>query len=814
LPRKTGVPAEDTPSGRPGRRKPSPTGADAPAPRRRRGTPAPEVVDALPLLPIRNEVYFPHMIFPLLVGREKSVRALDDAAEGGRCLVIVTQNNASAEDPGPEDIYKVGIVAEIMQILRVPDGTVRVMLEGLSRCRILGYEQTEPHLVARVEKINAEEVKDLQTEALMRSVCAQFEQIVNAGKAIQPEALVNVMNTEQPGRLADVITPYLRQLKFETQQEILETIDVRDRLEMLAIVLRKESELVDIQRTIRARVEKEMGDTQREYLLREQMKVIQSELGEKDDLVSEVADYRDKIARSGMPEASAERVLKEVKRFEKLPPASPEMGIVRNYLDTILALPWNSRTEDRLDLAEAEKILNADHYGLDKVKDRILEFLAVRALTGGGNKGSILCFQGPPGVGKTSLGRSIASALGRKFVHVSVGGMKDEAEIRGHRRTYIGALPGRILQGLKTCGSRNPVFVLDEIDKINSDFRGDPSSALLEALDPEQNFEFSDHFLEIPFDLSEVLFLTTANLLEPIPPALRDRMEVISFSSYTEEEKLQIAREHLVPRQLKDHGLADKAAVTITDEALTDLITNYTREAGIRGLEREIGAICRKLARKYLVSPTDTIVVDVAALQDLLGKPRFHRNEKEKTDQVGAATGLVYTEVGGDIISIEVSLIPSRDNKVQLTGRLGDVMKESAQTALSYLRGAAESYGISSEKLEHHDLHLHVPAGAIPKDGPSAGISICSALLSALRGSPIRHDTALTGEITLRGHVLAVGGIKEKLIAAHRAGIYRIIIPAENLPDLDDLPQSVRSDLDIHLVTEMTEVAELIMRQA
>ena len=815
LPRKPGLPADEPSSERPARRKPA--AADKPAtstPRRRKAAPVNKVTDTLPLLPIRNEVYFPHMIFPLLVGREKSVRALEEASDTGRCLVIATQRNAGEEDPGPDDIYSIGIVAEIMQVLRVPDGTVRVMLEGLSRCRILDYVQNDPHYVVVVEKIESEEVKNIQTEALMRSVCSQFEQVVNGGKSIPPEALVNVMNTENPGRLADVITPYLRQLRYEAQQEILETLDVSARLELLAIVLRKEAELLDIQRTIRARVEKEMGDTQREYLLREQLKVIQSELGERDDVVSEVAEFRARIETAGIPEIARERILKEVKRFEKMPPASPEMGIIRTYLDTVLALPWNVKTEDQLDLHAAEAILNADHYGLDKVKERILEFLAVRKLTEGTTKGPILCFQGPPGVGKTSLGRSIAAALGRKFVHVSVGGMKDEAEIRGHRRTYIGALPGHIIHGLKTCGTRNPVFVLDEIDKIGSDFRGDPSSALLEALDPEQNSEFSDHYLEVPFDLSDVLFLTTANLLDPIPPALRDRMEVISFSSYTEDEKLLIAREHLVPRQQKEHGFANReGALTITDGALNRLIGEYTREAGIRSLEREIGALCRKTARKIVDGSAEAVTIDADDLPDYLGKPRFHRNEKEDADQVGAATGLVYTEVGGDIISIEVSLIPSRESRVQLTGRLGEVMKESAQTALSYLKSAADTFSIPAAMLAEHEIHLHVPAGAIPKDGPSAGISICSALLSALTGSKVRHDTALTGEITLRGKVLGVGGIKEKLIAAHRAGIFRIILPEENLPDLDDLPESVRKDLDIHFVSTMAEVVGLIMRK-
>ena len=763
----------------------------------------------VPLLPIRDQVYFPHMIFPLLVGREKSVRALEEAAAGPRHIFIVAQKNLQAEDPDPEDLYPVGIVAEIMQVLRVPDGTVRVMLEGLERCRVVKYEQVEPFYRVEIERLTSEEQKDLPTEALMRSVTAQFEMVVNASKNIQPEALINVLNTEEPGRLADVITPYLRQMRVEAQQEILETLDARERLHKLAMVLKKEAEILDIQKNIRNRVEKEMGDTQREFLLREQMKIIQQELGERDERNSEIDDYREKIVEAKMPEIAEERAMKEADRLEKMPFAAPEGVVIRNYLDALVGLPWSVKTPDDIVLDDAEAALDADHYGLQKAKERILEFLAVRKLTGT-TKGPILCFVGPPGVGKTSIGRSIAKALGRKFIRVSLGGVRDEAEIRGHRRTYIGALPGRILQGIKTAGANNPVFMLDEIDKLGMDFRGDPSSALLEALDPEQNSEFSDHYLEVPFDLSDVLFVTTANLLDPIPPALKDRMEVITFAGYTEEEKLHIATQFLFPKVRKDHGLTAEHLV-ITEAAITRLIREYTREAGVRNLEREIASLCRKVARKVAGGDIGAVKIDAEQLVDYLGQRRYRYGVMEEDDQIAAATGLVYTEFGGDIVTIEVSLLKGHEGKIQLTGQLGDVMKESAQTAMSYLRSRAESLGLDPDYYRQYDVHVHVPAGGVPKDGPSAGITLATAMASALTKRPVRKDVAMTGEITLRGRILPVGGVKEKILAAHRAGIRTILLPKDNEKDLEELPETVSADMTFHFVTHIDDVLKLAL---
>ena len=764
---------------------------------------------SLPLLPIRDQVYFPHMIFPLLVGREKSVRALEEAAAQDRHILIVTQKNIHVEEPGPEDLYDVGIVVDIMQVLRIPDGTVRVMLEGLERCRIVKFQQTEPYYRVEVAPVPIEEKKDIEHEALMRNVMSQFEHIVNISKNIQPEALINVMNTEEPGRLADVITPYLRQMRVEAQQEILEMTDVGERLRALSLVLKKESEILELQRNIRTRVEKEMGDTQREFFLREQLKVIQQELGERDETSSEMENYRLKIAEAKMPTTVEERALKEVGRLEKMPFAAPEGGVIRNYLDWLTCLPWSVKTEDSIDVEEAAAVLDSDHYGLEKVKERILEFLAVRKLTGT-TKGPILCFAGPPGVGKTSIGKSIAQALGRKFIRVSLGGVRDEAEIRGHRRTYIGALPGRILQGIKTAGARNPVFMLDEIDKLGMDFRGDPSSALLEALDPEQNSEFSDHYLEVPFDLSDVMFVMTANLLDPIPAALRDRMEVINFAGYTEQEKLAIATKYLIPKQVKDHGLTSEN-ITFTEDGVMKLLREYTREAGVRNLERELASLCRKVAKRVASGTTEPTQITGLNIAEYLGKRRFHYGTMEEQDEIAAATGLAYTQFGGDIITIEVSLLKSHEGRIQLTGQLGDVMKESAQTAFSVIRARTAFLGIPDDFHRQWDIHVHVPEGGVPKDGPSAGITIATALASALTNKPVRRDLAMTGEITLRGRVLPVGGVKEKVLAAHRAGIRTVILSKENDKDLEELPENVIEEMTFHLVSNIDEVLNLAL---
>lgn len=773
------------------------------------GAARPEAADAVPMLPIRNEVYFPHMMFPLLVGREKSVRAVEEASGKNRRMVIVAQKNVGAEDPGPDDLYAIGIIAEIIQVLRMPDGTMRVMLEGIERCRILRFAQSEPFYRVDIQPLPTLETRDLATEALMRSVITQFEHIAAVSKSIQPEAMINVVNTEEPGRLADVITPYLRQMRVESQQEILETLNACERLHQLAIFMKKEADILELQKNIRSRVEKEMGDTQREFFLREQLKVIQQELGEQDDDASEIETYRRKIAAANMPDQAAERALREVARLERMPLVAPEGSIIRNYLDWLTILPWNVTTKDSIDLIEARRVLDEDHFGLEKVKERILEFLAVRKLTGS-VRGPILCFVGPPGVGKTSIGRSIARAIGRKFVRISLGGVRDEAEIRGHRRTYIGAMPGRIIQGIRQAGARNPVFILDEVDKLSMDFRGDPSSALLEALDPEQNREFSDHYIETPFDLSDVMFVTTANLLDPIPAALRDRMEVIPFASYTEHEKLAISRQFLTPRQIRDHGI-DSDLFSIQQDGMLKLIREYTREAGVRNLDREIAGLCRKVARSIATGDAGKVDVTAYNLPEILGKRRFHYGVIEEKNEIGAATGLVYTEAGGDIISVEVSLLASHEGRIQLTGKLGDVMKESAQAAFSFVRSRTEQLGIPADFYRTTDIHVHVPSGGIPKDGPSAGITIATALASALTRRPVRNDVAMTGEITLRGRVLPVGGVKEKLLAAHRAGIRLAVIPLENEKDIEELPENVRQEMCFEMVTHMDRVLELAL---
>ncbi len=771
-------------------------------------TPAP-FPSELPLLPIRDNVHFPGIIFPLFVGREKSVRALDEAMAGSEHILLMAQKQVATEDPETEDLHEIGIVAEIIQILKVPDGTVRVMLEGKERVRVTEWLQTDPFFQVQSERLPPPEVSALEAEALMRSVMGQFEQIANTGKNIPPEVDVTLLNIEDPGSLADHVAWHLPSLRVEVKQELLEILDPEERLQRLSLLLTKEFEILQIQKNIRSRVEKEMGETQREFLLREQMKAIQQELGERDERQSEVDEYRAKVVDAKLPEEVAERAAKEIERLEKMPFGMPEGVVIRSYLDTLLALPWSVISEETLDVGAAEDILNEDHYGLAKVKERILEFLAVRQLAGT-LKGPIICFVGPPGVGKTSLGKSIARALGRKFVRISLGGVRDEAEIRGHRRTYIGAMPGRILQGLKQAGTRNPVFVLDEIDKMGSDFRGDPSSALLEALDPEQNAEFSDHYLEAPFDLSEVMFLTTANLLDPIPPALRDRMEVISFSGYTEEEKVQIAEAFLIPKQIKDHGLTE-AMVSIPTETVRKIIREHTREAGVRNFERELASVCRKIARKVAQGDTAPVTVGDTELRELLGSRKYHYGVMEELDEIGAATGLVYTEAGGDVIAIEVSPMKGKDGRLILTGQLGDVMKESAQAAMSYVRSRAEMLGLAPDFNEHLEIHVHVPAGAVPKDGPSAGITLATALASALTGRPVRKDIAMTGEITLRGRVLPIGGLKEKVLAAHRAGIRTILMPAENEKDLEDLPENIKAEMTFEPVTHADQVLKLAL---
>jgi ATP-dependent Lon protease len=763
----------------------------------------------LPLVPVRDQVYFPQMVFPLFVGRERSVRALEEAMESDRLIALAAQKEVITEEPEPEDIYDVGIVVEVLQVLRMPDGTLRLMLQGIDRIRITRYVQTEPFILVAVEPLPSQKQHDLEIEALMGIVISLFEQLVNAGKNIPPEVLLSVSNQSDPERIINTVTPYLP-VRVEEKQQILEMTNVRERLERLVIIMRKEIEILELQKTIRSRVEKEMGDTQREFFLREQLKVIQQELGERDERTSEIEEFRQKILAAGMPEEVQERAFKELERLEKMPFAAPEGVVVRNYLDWLVSLPWGTVTEDNLDIASAAQVLDEDHYGLQKVKERILEFLAVRKLAGSAMKGPILCFVGPPGVGKTSIGRSIARALGRKFVRVSLGGVRDEAEIRGHRRTYVGALPGRIIQGIRQAGSRNPVFMLDEIDKLGMDFRGDPSSALLEALDPEQNYAFSDHHLEVPFNLREVMFITTANLLDPIPPALRDRMEVIVFPGYTEDEKMNIAKGFLVPKQLKEHGLTPEQC-QFTDAAIQLILREYTREAGVRNLEREIASVCRKVARAVAEGQLESKKVMPEDIPAYLGARKYHYGTAEEKDEVGAATGLVVTQFGGDIVSIEVSVLPATKGQLLLTGQLGDVMKESAQAALTYIRSRAAQLQIDPEFTRNADIHIHVPEGAVPKDGPSAGITIATALASAFTGRPVRRDVAMTGEITLRGRILPIGGVKEKVLAAHRAGIRVVILPEENRRDMDEIPQQVLNDIEFRFVRHMDEVLQIAL---
>jgi ATP-dependent Lon protease len=759
----------------------------------------------LSVIPLRDMVVFPYLVVPLFVGRPMSLKALEKAMREDHLLVLVAQKDGEIQEPKPEDLYTVGCAASVLQELKLPDGTAKALIEGLKRVRILSLEKVDDHYEANIEVIEEKEGKNLEIDALMKNIVTQFEKAAQLGKPIPREVLLAALNIESPGRLADFVAFHLN-LKTAERQEILEAIDPQVRLEKVSFYLGRELEILEIGSRIQSRVKEQMDKAQREYYLREQLKAIQKELGVLDEREEEIQELKKKIEEAGMPEETKEKALKEVDRLSKMPPGSAEVSVVRTYLDWLITLPWNKRSEEKLDLKEAAKILDEDHYGLEKVKERVLEYLAVLKLTEGKAKGSILCFVGPPGTGKTSIGQSIARALGRKFMRISLGGIRDEAEIRGHRRTYVGALPGRIIQVLAQVKTKNPVFMLDEIDKIGVDFRGDPSSALLEVLDPEQNHSFSDHYLEVPFDLSEVLFICTANILDTIPPALKDRMEVIHFPGYTEEEKMEIAKRYLVPKQLKNHGLTDKNLL-IEENALRKIIREYTREAGVRNLEREIGAICRQVARKIVEGEGERVVVNEGNISDFLGPPKFRYGMAEEKDEVGVATGLAWTEVGGDIISVEATLMKGK-GKLILTGHLGEIMRESAQAAVSYIRSKAKELGIDEDFAEKFDIHIHVPAGAIPKDGPSAGITMATALASALTKRPVKKDVAMTGEITLRGHVLPVGGIKEKVLAAHRAGIKNVILPEENEKDLVLVPEHVRKDLNFILVKSVDKVFE------
>jgi ATP-dependent Lon protease len=762
----------------------------------------------LPLLPLRGILVFPYMVIHLDVGRERSMSAIEEAMLGDRIILLASQKETDIDSPTVDDIYEMGTVAEIKQLLKLPGGTLRVLVEGISRGRVIEFLEEKQYFKVRIEEL-PEEKKPITAEmdALIRGMTHQFEEYAKLGKRVPVETLGTVLAVEEPGQLADIVASHLN-LKVPDKQTILEAMAVDERLERLTELIMREIEILELERRIGQRVRKQMDKAQKEYYLREQMKAIQKELGDKDERQAEAEELREKLAKVKCPKEVEQKALKEIDRLEKMPPSSAEGTVVRTYLDWILALPWAKTSKDKIDLQKAEDILNEDHYGLEKVKERILEFLAIRKLTPK-MKSPILCLVGPPGVGKTSLAKSISRALDRKFVRMSLGGLRDEAEIRGHRRTYIGALPGRIIQGIRTAGSRNSVFLLDEIDKMTSDFRGDPASALLEVLDPEQNATFTDHYLELPFDLSKTFFVLTANTLHTIPRPLLDRMEVITLSGYTEDEKVNIAIRYLVPKQMEAHGLK-KEVFSLDDEVLLKLVQGYTRESGVRTLERVVANLCRKIATRWVKKDWEPHALTVDDLESLLGAPRYHFQVAAKAPEIGAVTGLAFTEVGGEVLTIEVTPLPGKGH-LTLTGKLGDVMKESAQAAWTFIRAYALQLGIEEDFYTRTDLHIHVPEGAIPKDGPSAGIAMATAMASALAKRAVRPDLAMTGEITLRGNVLPIGGVKEKVLAAHRAGIKVVLLPEENRKDLEDVPEKVRKVLEFHFVSRIEEVLKLAL---
>ncbi|MBA2873689.1 endopeptidase La [Thermaerobacillus caldiproteolyticus] len=758
----------------------------------------------VPLLPLRGLLVFPTMVLHLDVGREKSVQALEKAMVEDHTILLISQKDVSIDEPSIDDMYEMGTLARVKQLLKLPNGTFRVLVEGIVRAKIVATVSEEPCFIVKVEKFVDRAAKDLEDEALKRTMLEYFEQYINLSKKLSADIYASIADIDEPGRMADIIASHLP-LKLEEKQDILETVDIKERVHKIIRILHNEKEVLQLEKKISMRVKQSMERTQKEYYLREQMKAIQKELGEKEGKTGEVEALKEKIEAAGMPNHVRETALKELERYEKIPATSAESAVIRNYLDWLLALPWTKQTEDIHDIKRAETILHEEHYGLEKVKERVLEYLSVQQLTKS-LKGPILCLAGPPGVGKTSLARSIAKSLNRHFVRISLGGVRDESEIRGHRRTYVGAMPGRIIQGMKKAGTINPVFLLDEIDKMSSDFRGDPSAALLEVLDPEQNHAFSDHYIEEPYDLSKVMFIATANNLATIPQPLLDRMEIITIPGYTEVEKLHIAKQHLLPKQMKEHGLR-KSGLQMRDEAILHIIRYYTREAGVRELERQLAAICRKAARLIVSEERKRVIVTDKNLEDFLGKRKYRYGQAESEDQVGVATGLAYTPFGGDTLSIEVSLSPGK-GKLVLTGKLGDVMKESAQAAFSYVRSRAKELGIDHDFYEKYDIHIHVPEGAVPKDGPSAGITIATALISALTGRPVSRFVGMTGEITLRGRVLPIGGLKEKTLSAHRAGLKKVILPKENEKDLEDIPEIVKKDLEFVLVSHLDEVLQ------
>ncbi|MCM3237178.1 endopeptidase La [Heyndrickxia oleronia] len=761
----------------------------------------------VPLLPLRGLLVYPTMVLHLDVGREHSVQALEQSMMNDHLIFLTTQKDDSINEPNEEDLYRMGTLTKVKQMLKLPNGTIRVLVEGLYRAEIQHFYDENNYYAVSLKTYEQNDTSDVEMIALMRTMLEYFEQYIKLSKKISAETFETVSDIEEPGRMADIIASHLP-LKLSQKQEVLETVDIKARLNKVIEIIHNEKEVLNLEKKIGQRVKKSMERTQKEYYLREQMKAIQKELGDKEGKTGEVAEFTEKIEKSGMPEHVKKTALKELDRYEKVPSSSAESSVIRNYIDWLISLPWSNATEDDLDISKAEEILNREHYGLDKVKERVLEYLAVQKLTQS-LKGPILCLAGPPGVGKTSLARSVAESLGRKFVRISLGGVRDESEIRGHRRTYVGAMPGRIIQGMKKAGTINPVFLLDEIDKMSNDFRGDPSAAMLEVLDPEQNHSFSDHYIEETYDLSKVMFITTANDLSSIPGPLRDRMEIISIPGYTELEKIHIAKDHLLQKEMNEHGLT-KGQLQVRDEAFQKIVRYYTREAGVRSLEREIASICRKTAKIIVSSERKRVIVTDKNIEEYLGKTRYHYGQAEIEDQVGVATGLAYTTVGGDTLQIEVSLSPGK-GKLVLTGKLGDVMKESAQTALSFVRSKAIEFKLEEDFYEKYDIHIHVPEGAVPKDGPSAGITIATALTSALTGIPIRKEVGMTGEITLRGRVLPIGGLKEKTLSAHRAGLTTIILPIDNEKDIDDIPESVRGDLKLIPVSNMNEVLKVAL---